>query len=89
MEPIEVIARYESGQAGIAGKITPLRFTWRGHIYPVTSTGRRWQDETSYHILVMAPGPVPGGEQVYELVFALERVCWYLKAPSQARGVAV
>ncbi|MBN2550895.1 MAG: hypothetical protein JXB15_17155 [Anaerolineales bacterium] len=88
MEPVEVIARYESGQAGSAGKITPLRFTWQGGVYPVTSTGRRWQDESGYHILVMAPGPVPGGEQVYELLFALERACWYLKSPGQARRAA-
>jgi hypothetical protein len=68
MEPVEVTARWDA-----RGEITPLSFTWQGHTYPVTSTGRRWRDEAGQHILCMAPG-----EQVFELVFQPMQGQWSL-----------
>jgi hypothetical protein len=68
MEPIEVTARFDE-----QGKITPVRFTWKGSVYLVESTGRRWQAEDGLHILVMVPG-----ERVFELLFHAEETRWYL-----------
>lgn len=68
MEPIEVTARFDS-----QGKIIPVSFVWQETTYPVASTGRRWEDGDSLHILVMAPG-----DQVYELVFVRAVSRWYL-----------
>ena len=68
MEPIEVTARFDEH-----GTITPLQFTWKGSIYRVQSTGRRWLDETGQHILV----EVASG-QIYELTFRSSEGRWYL-----------
>ena len=68
MQSIEVQARFDD-----QGKIIPLSFTWQGQTYPVEATGRRWQDDSGHHILVMTPG-----EKVYELVFAPAEMRWYL-----------
>jgi hypothetical protein len=68
MEAIEVTARFDS-----AGKITPVEFRWQGRVFPVDSTGRRWEDERGKHILVM----IPGG-RVYELIFEPQEGRWYL-----------
>jgi hypothetical protein len=69
MEPIGITIRFN-----IDGQIEPLRLTWRGHDYPVTSTGRRWDDEQGKHILIMVPG-----DKVYEILFVPEEVRWYLR----------
>jgi hypothetical protein len=58
------------------GKITPLRFCWRGGVFPVASTGRRWQEQDGYHILVM----VASG-QIFELLFSGLENRWYLVRP--------
>jgi len=75
IDPIEVTARFETD-----GKITPIRFAWRGRTYLVDSTGRRWQDADGLHILVMVPG-----DQVIELVFAASNLRWYARQPSRPR----
>ena len=69
MEPVEVIARFDA-----QGRLTPLSFIWQGQSISVASTGRRWQDERSEHILVMVPI-----EQVCELVFIPEERRWYAR----------
>jgi len=77
METIQVTARFES-----PGKITPLRFNWRGNEYPVVSCGRHWEDEVGHHFLVMVPN-----EKIYELLFSIDEINWYIKiqpAKSQA-----
>jgi hypothetical protein len=56
------------------GQIEPLRFTWKGYDYPVTSTGRRWEDEQGMHILIMVPG-----DTVYEILFVPAEIRWYLR----------
>jgi hypothetical protein len=68
MEAIEVTARWLP-----RGEVIPLSFTWRGHHYPVESTGRRWQDEQGEHILAMTPEG-----RVYELVFQAAEKRWLL-----------
>ena len=59
MEPIEVTANFTE-----QGVISALHFTWKGSRYRVESTGRRWQDDSGQHMLVM----VASG-QIYELTF--------------------
>jgi hypothetical protein len=68
MEPIEVTAHFDD-----QGVITPLHFTWKGGKYRVESTGRRWQDDNSQHMLVM----VTNG-QIYELTFESHAGRWYI-----------
>ena len=47
-DPIDVIARHDE-----SGVIYPLHFIWSGTSYKVSDVGRRWQDDTCEHILVM------------------------------------
>lgn len=68
MEPLEVTAKFDED-----GKITPLRFTWKGKDYLVETTGRHWEDSDGVHILVMVPG-----ERIFELVFDAAQVRWFL-----------
>lgn len=68
MIPIEVTARFSR-----QGEIIPKDFFWQNIRYPVISTGRHWQDEKGYHILVMTPDQV-----VHELVFITGEMAWYL-----------
>jgi len=70
MEPVEVTVRYD-----IKGKAYPEQFIWKRQTYLVTSTGRRWQDETGWHVLVMTVEA-----KTYELVFDPQALRWYLKA---------
>jgi hypothetical protein len=74
MEPIEVTARFE-----LDGKVTPLRFKWKGHDYLVEGTGRGWQAEDGLHLLVMATG-----ERVFELLFDSSQIRWFIKHPRSA-----
>lgn len=78
METIEVTARFDS-----QGGITPLKFTWQGQNYLISSVGRRWETADGQHILVMVPG-----EKVYELIFIPSLGRWYLSQPGAARKVA-
>ena len=73
VQPVEVTARFAPD-----GKVTPLQFRWRGSLYTVESTGRRWQADDGCHILVLA-----GGGQMFELVFTAADNRWYL---AQARS---
>ncbi len=75
MEPIEVTARFDD-----QGIITPLHFTWKGGIYRVESTGRRWQEETSQHILVM----VSNGH-IYDLIFEIGEGRWFIGQENSKR----
>jgi len=68
MESIEITARFDQ-----QGTITPLKFTWKGSSQRVVSTGRRWEDESGLHILVM----VSSG-RIYELIYKREERCWYI-----------
>ncbi|HEX9028048.1 MAG TPA: hypothetical protein VF823_02660 [Anaerolineales bacterium] len=78
MDAIEVTARFDAG-----GQVTPLSFTWQGRQFTVDSTGRRWEDETGLHILVMAPGG-----RIYELLFAPAARRWFLGKIGQEYTVA-
>ncbi len=73
MEPVEVTVRFD-----LQGKTYPRQFVWNGRVYPVTSTGRRWQDREGEHIfqhvLVMS-----GEAKTFELVFDALELRWYLK----------
>jgi hypothetical protein len=73
-QPLEVIARFAPD-----GKVTPLRFRWRGSLYTVESTGRRWQAEDGCHILVLA-----AGGQMFELLFTAPDNRWYLAQAKSA-----
>jgi len=64
------------------GRLTPLKFTWRGHTYTVASTGRRWDDDEGHHLLVMLPTGA-----VYELLLAPDHR-WYLKRLGPRRSAA-
>ncbi len=77
MEPIEVNAHFDE-----LGTISPLNFTWKGGVYRVESTGRRWQDEAGQHILV----EVANG-QIYELIFRNGEGRWYIGQPGPRRAV--
>lgn len=75
MEPLEVTAKFDED-----GKVTPLRFTWKGSEYLVESTGRQWETSDGVHILVMV-----AGERIFELVFNQVQRLWFLDqvAPDQ------
>lgn len=68
MDPIEVTAHFDEH-----GTITPLKFTWKGSIFRVESTGRGWQDESGHHMLAMV-----GSGQIYELTFRSSEGRWYI-----------
>lgn len=68
MESIEVTAHFDEH-----GSITPIHFTWKGGVYRVESTGRRWLDESGQHILVM----VSSGH-IYELTFNGAEGRWFI-----------
>jgi len=55
-------------------KPTPVSFRWQGRTYPITDWGRRWNDESGLHVLVMA-----NGQQTFELIQSTNGD-WYLKA---------
>lgn len=63
---VEVDASWERD-----GRISPGKFTWRGNTYGVESTGRRWQEGETTHILCMA-----AGGQVFELVYNPATQIW-------------
>jgi hypothetical protein len=69
LDPVEVTARFDQ-----VGKVTPLRFIWRGRNYAVEGSGRRWQAEDGLHFLVMA-----AGERVFELIFDPAQGRWFIK----------
>ena len=68
MEIIDVTAEFDSH-----GKVTPLKFIWRGISFPVDSIGRRWEDDRGQHVLVM----IPAG-RAFELLYANHERAWYL-----------
>jgi len=78
MEPIEVTVRFD-----LHGKTYPQQFVWGGRVYPVTSTGRRWQDRTGRHVLVMTPEA-----RTYELVFDPQELHWYLNPAATSPKIA-
>jgi hypothetical protein len=71
MEAIDVTAEFDS-----QGRVTPLSFKWRDHLYTVTSTGRQWESEDERHVLVMT-----AGDRVFHLCFVRDKGCWYLNLP--------
>jgi len=71
MEAIEVTAEFDR-----KGRVTPLSFKWRDHLYTVTSTGRQWEAEDERHVLVMA-----AGDKVFHLCFVRDKGYWYLIPP--------
>ena len=70
----EITVRWEPD-----GSISPLRFTWKGHVHTVDSVGRSWRAEDGYHVLCM-----PGANEVVELVLTSELV-WWLVEPARRR----
>lgn len=72
-EIVEVMARWEGGA------FAPRHFVWKGHLFPIESTGRQWEDDNGWHILCMVKGGV-----VFELTFRLKPAGWWLKPPTSA-----
>jgi hypothetical protein len=70
LEPVDVMARWESD------KFLPRHFVWRGHLFPVESIGRQWEDDEGLHILCM----IRGGA-IFELVFRLQPAGWWTQPP--------
>jgi hypothetical protein len=79
MEPIEVTVRFD-----IQGKANPQQFVWNGRVFPVTSTGRRWQDQAGQHVLVMTAEAI-----AFELVFDLQEMRWYLNPTGAKPKIAL
>jgi hypothetical protein len=77
IEPVQVMARWE-GEA-----FSPRHFIWRGHLFPIESTGRHWEDDQGFHILCMVPGDV-----VFELLFRLNPASWWAYPPTSAPAAA-
>ena len=63
------------------GEVIPLRFTWRGATYEITSWGRRWTAIDGEHSLVMA-----ATGRMFELVYRPQDGDWYLKGASPAQS---
>lgn len=78
METIEVIARFTTDS-----RVVPLQIIWNGQLYPVESTGRRWEAEDGHHILTMLPG-----DRVVELLFVPGESRWYLRQVGPVRKLA-
>ena len=78
MERIDVTVRFQS-----SGRIEPLSFMSAGRLYPIESSGRSWNDEQGFHILVMVMG-----SHVCELVFTPSDLSWYLKQEGPFRAMA-
>lgn len=66
MEPVEVNFRYDE-----QGKIYPIEFYWKNQRYLITSVGRRWWEDTTLHIMVMATD-----HRVFELIFFPNEARW-------------
>lgn len=78
MIPVEVTVRFS-----LQGEITPLAFSTHGTRIPIHGLGRRWQDESGHHFLVMAPEG-----QVVALHFRPGEGRWYLQRPPPGRTAA-
>jgi nicotinamide-nucleotide amidase len=78
LEPVEVMARFDA-----EGQLMPVSFSWQGQAHTVSSTGRRWQDDTGQHVLVMGVG-----DKVFELVYAPAEMRWYVRPPAMGREFA-
>lgn len=83
MEPIEVTVRFD-----MQGKAYPQAFVWDGRTYPVTSTGRRWQDQAGQHLLLHVL-VMTVEAKTYELVFDPHEVRWYLKSTDASPKIAL
>lgn len=73
---VEVLYRTD-----LSGRRIPEQFIWDGQPYRVLSVGRRWTGERGEHILVQAAG------EVYELLFDVQDLSWWVKPPTGARMV--
>jgi hypothetical protein len=71
MEAINMQARVDA-----KGRVVPRHFTWRDQEIDVDGVGRRWQDESGEHILVMAQP----GDSVYELLHDADEKWWLVRA---------
>jgi len=58
---------------GIAGEITPRRFTWHGSTLVVEGVGRRWREGNERCFAVLAAGGCP-----FDLRLDGETPCWRL-----------
>jgi hypothetical protein len=83
MEPIEVTVRFD-----MHGKAYPQQFVWDGRVYPVTSTGRRWQDQAGEHLLLHVL-VMTMEAKTYELVFDLYEMRWYLNPAGASPKIAI
>jgi len=70
LQKIEIFSHLDA-----SGQPQPERFILKGVAYQVEDTGRRWDDKTGQHMLVMA-----NGNQVYELIYKPDSQAWYLKS---------
>jgi hypothetical protein len=75
-ERIEVTAKFDAD-----GRVTPLRFIWKGRRYRIDTYGRRWEDTQGLHILVM----IPRG-RVFQLLFDRQAGMWFLEKSPPASG---
>jgi nicotinamide-nucleotide amidase len=75
---VEVAARFDP-----QGLANPVSFVWQDTLYPIESIGRRWEEASSQHMLVM----VRGGK-VYKLVYAPSNRKWYLEKVGVDRSIA-
>jgi len=67
---------------GLAGEITPRRFTWRGSTLSVEGLGRRWQEGGKRFFLVLA-----AGERAFELQLDENTFRWRVSRISASRRV--
>jgi len=78
LESIEVTARFD-----LQGQVYPLSLLWKGQVYPVETTGRRWQAPTGLHILVLTANGL-----AFELCFNASEGRWYMVQSSTDRLLA-
>lgn len=64
-------------QTNLQGEVIPLRFTWRGATYDITSWGRRWTAADGEHSLVMSKSG-----RMFELVYRPQDGDWFLVGAS-------
>jgi len=69
MQPVEVTARFDAN-----GQLIPLQVVQAGRAWRIESIGRRWEDASGRHILVMLPG-----SRTVELVYNPGELRWYLR----------
>jgi nicotinamide-nucleotide amidase len=77
LQPVQVEIRHTA-----SGEPHPSSFSWQGRTYHIADWGRRWNDNSGQHVLVMT-----NEQQTFELVLAPDGA-WFLNSASLPHSYA-